>query len=115
MSIEQIDIELGIIFLAFNRREIHIHHRIFFSLNGNGFNGIVPSEFLIAKLESLYLPFMPLFHKLHIRLIDFRRRDAVADYIDEEKFLRPRMSHFCEAFQAGALAVGTGEEDGTAF
>lgn len=95
--------------------QVSIEHRVvFFSLNGNGFNGIVPSEFLIAKLESLYLPFMPLFHKLHIRLIDFRRRDAVADDVDEEKFLRPRMSHFCEASQAGALAVGTGEEDGTA-
>lgn len=70
---------------------------------------------LISKIEFLYLPFMPLFHKLHIRLIDFRRRDAVADYVNEEKFLRPRMSHFCEASQAGALAVGTGEEDDTAF
>lgn len=39
----------------------------------------------------------------------------MADDVDEEKFLRPRMSHFCEAFQAGALAVGTGEEDGAAF
>lgn len=70
---------------------------------------------LISKIESLYLPFMPLFHKLHIRLIDFRRRDAVTDNVDEVKFLRPRMSHFCEAFQAGALAVGTGEEDGAVF
>lgn len=58
---------------------------------------------------------MLLLHKLHIRLIDFRRRDAVADDVDEEKFLRPRMSYFCEAFQAGALAVDTGEEDGAAF
>lgn len=96
--------------------QVSIEHRVvFFSLNSNGFNGIVPSEFLIAKLESLYLPFMSLFHKLHIRLIDCRRRDAVAGDVDEEKFLRPRMSHFCEASQAGALAVGTGEEDGAAF
>lgn len=45
--------------------QVSIEHRVvFFSLNSNGFNGIVPSEFLIAKLESLYLPFMSLFHKL---------------------------------------------------